>query len=374
MFEGLIRLSKIVRKASFDVRQCSLGVKIQKWEKCIFLTRRKSSNNKASPNNNTLFPPTKSNKPRMNSVDCVIVGGSYGGLSAALCLGRSLRQTVVIDEGLPCNRFTPHSQNFLTRDGFNPAEIASIGKQQIMDKYKTVEFQQDRVVSIQKKSTENEIYPFEVKTASGNSMESKTLIISTGVTDIFPQDIPGFAECWGKSVIHCPYCHGYENKSQPTAIFMPKAKAIHMIPLVRNLASEVKVISDDTFDENELALFEKNGVQVMPSPIQEIQHENGHLSAVMLKDGTELKVKALYAGIPFEVNAKNIIQDELGCEFDEHGFVKVDGMQKTTVDGVYAVGDATTMFRTVANAVHGGNKAGALINMGLCQKEFASKS
>ncbi|CAJ1961297.1 unnamed protein product [Cylindrotheca closterium] len=316
----------------------------------------------------------------MNLVDCVIIGGSYGGLSAALCLGRCLRQTVVIDEGLPCNRFTPHSQNFLTRDGSAPDEIASIGKQQIVDKYKTVQFLKDRVVSIQKKSggdddaPETTMYPFQVQTASGNTLESKTLLFASGVTDTFPSDIPGFEECWGTTVIHCPYCHGYEFHSQPTAMFMAKERAMHMLPLVRNLTADIKIVSSGTFDEKELALFEKNGVQVMASPVQEIQHENGHITTILLKDGTKLPVKAMYAGIPFELNAKNILQDELKCELDEHGFVKVDGFQKTTVDGVYAVGDATTMFRTVANAVSGGNKAASIINMGLCNQEFAARS
>ncbi|KAL3932045.1 MAG: hypothetical protein SGBAC_011035 [Bacillariaceae sp.] len=317
----------------------------------------------------------------MKLVDCVIVGGSYGGLSAALCLGRCLRQAVVIDEGLPCNRFTPHSQNFLTRDGFAPAEIASIGKQQIIEKYKTVEFQKDRVVSIQNRGTasgadntdNSEMYPFQVQTASGKTLESKTLLFATGVTDVFPKDIPGFEECWGTTVIHCPYCHGYEFHSEPTAMFMDKERAMHMLPLVRNLTPNVKLISSDTFEEEELALLKKNGVQVMTSPIQEIQHEIGHITTVMFKDGTSLPVKAMYAGIPFDINAKNILVEELGCELDEHGFVKVDGMQMTNVDGVYAVGDATTMFRTVANAVNGGNKAGAVINVGLCNQEFAAR-
>lgn len=314
----------------------------------------------------------------MKSVDCVIVGGSYGGLSAALCLGRCLRDTLVIDEGLPCNRFTPHSQNFLTRDGFGPDIIASIGKQQIVDKYTTVNFQKDRVVSVQKITADNcdvdSMYPFQVQTASGENLESKTIIFATGVTDVFPEDIPGFEECWGKTVIHCPYCHGFEFHSQPTAMFVARERAMHILPLVRNLTPDIKIISSDTFNETDLALFAKNGVQIMESPIQEIQHEDGHMTTVLLKDGTKLPVKAMYAGIPFELNAKNILQDELGCELDDHGFVKVDGMQKTTVDGVYAVGDATTMFRTVANAVSAGNKAGAIINAQLCHQEFSTSS
>lgn len=312
----------------------------------------------------------------MRSVDSVIVGGSYGGLSAALCLGRCLRDTVVIDEGLPCNRFSPHSQNFLTRDGFAPAEIALIAKQQILDKYKTVAFQNDRVISIQKKldGYDGTSYPFEVRTASGTNLESKTLIFASGVTDVFPKDIPGFEECWGTTVIHCPYCHGFEFNSKPTAVFMDKERAMHMLPLVRNLTPDVKVVSTDTFEKEELDLFEKNGVQLMASPVKEIQHEDGHITAVLLEDGTSLEVKAMYAGIPFELNAKNLILDDVGCELDEHGFIKVDGMQMTTVDGVYAVGDATTMFRSVANAVNGGNKAGVVVNMGLCKAEFASRS
>ena len=155
----------------------------------------------------------------MKSYEVIIIGGSYSGLSAALALGRSLRKVLVIDGGKPCNRFTPHSQNFLTHDGRKPAEISAIAKEQVLQ-YKTVEFLED--VALNAEKTEQ---GFTVETDRG-TFQSKRLILAAGLRDILP-DIPGIAECWGKSVIHCPYCHGYEFHSQKTGILANDEKAFH---------------------------------------------------------------------------------------------------------------------------------------------------
>lgn len=143
----------------------------------------------------------------LKKYEVIIIGGSYAGLSAAMSLGRALRNVLIIDSSDACNKQTPHSHNFITQDGNKPAEISEKAKKQVLN-YSTIEFLNDFVVSIEKKEN------FIIK-SSNEIFEAEYLILATGVKDIMP-NIPGFSECWGISVIHCPYCHGYEVKEQKT--------------------------------------------------------------------------------------------------------------------------------------------------------------
>ena len=135
--------------------------------------------------------------------DVIIIGGSYSGLAAGMALGRALRNVLIIDSGNPCNKQTPHSHNFLTNDGKSPAEIAGVAKEQLRI-YGTVRLINGLAMTGIKTET-----GFKIQVQSGETFSSKKLVFATGIKDIM-HDIPGFAECWGISVLHCPYCHGYE--------------------------------------------------------------------------------------------------------------------------------------------------------------------
>lgn len=159
--------------------------------------------------------------------EVIIIGGSYSGLSAAMSLGRSLRQVLVIDSGLPCNRQTPHSHNFITQDGEKPAVISAKAKLQV-DIYKTVQFYNGLAVKALK--TES---GFEIETESGVVFTSRKVLFATGVKDLLPE-IEGFAACWGISVLHCPYCHGYEVKNEKTAIIANGEMGFEYAKLISN--------------------------------------------------------------------------------------------------------------------------------------------
>ena len=162
-----------------------------------------------------------------NHFDVIIIGGSYSGLSAAMALGRSLRNVLIIDSGLPCNRQTPHSHNFITQDGKQPAVIAGKARTQVLQ-YNTVRFLNGRAIS--GKKTEN---GFTISTQKEEVFTAKKLVFATGVKDIMP-DIDGFSACWGISVIHCPYCHGYEVSNEKTGILANGDIAFHYAQLIRN--------------------------------------------------------------------------------------------------------------------------------------------
>ncbi len=294
--------------------------------------------------------------------DVIIVGGSYAGLAAAMSLGRSLRNTLVIDEGKPCNRQTPYSHNFLTHDGHTPQHIAQIAKEQVLA-YPSVTWLDGRAVTATKTAD-----GFLVHTASGEVFPTKKLILASGIRDLLPT-IPGFAACWGISVIHCPYCHGYEFRGKETAILASGDRAFHLAGMVRNLTDKVHLItSSESFDETQLSALARNNIRLHDSSIAAIQQNAAQIETVTLANGERLKLDALYAAVPFEQN--NDLHVQLGCAENEQGYIQVDGMQKTNIPGVYACGDNSSMMRSVATAVYTGNLTGAMVNHELVAATF----
>ncbi len=295
--------------------------------------------------------------------DVIIVGGSYAGLSAAMALGRSMRDVLVIDSGDPCNKQTPHSHNFLTQDGKPPGEIAAIAREQV-SVYDHVSFYTGLAISGTRSGG-----GFEITVESGESFKAKKLIFATGISDQMP-DIKGFSECWGISVIHCPYCHGYEFRNKKTSIMADGEWAVHLASLVHNLTKDVTIFTQGvaSIEKAQLDLLVKNGIRIINTEITEIVHSDGSVKSVILEDRQEIILDALYASIPF--SQKTNIPTSLGCELDDHGYIIIDNMQKTTVNGVYACGDNCSPLRSVANAVAGGNMAGAKVNMELVEESF----
>lgn len=290
--------------------------------------------------------------------EVIIIGGSYSGLSAAMALGRSLRKTLVIDSGKPCNEQTPHSHNFLTQDGKSPKEIAENARKQVSE-YETVHFHQGKAVDAKKSETS-----FEVITEKGEKFYSKKLIIATGITDEIP-NIKGFKESWGISLIHCPYCHGYEYKGKKTAIIANGDKAVHISSLVKNLTENVTLITrgEASFTNEQIEKLNRNNIQIIENEISELKHHNGIAESIIFSDGTEIKFEAVYGAFPFHQHSE--IPKNLGCEFTEFGHIKTDQFQKTNVPGLFVCGDNSSMMRSVSNAVMTGNVAGAMVNMEL---------
>ena len=295
--------------------------------------------------------------------DVIIIGGSYSGLSAAMALGRSMRKVLIIDSGKPCNSQTPHSHNFITQDGEKPSSIASKAKVQVLN-YSTVEFLNDLAVS--GTQTEN---GFTITTQSGAVFNSKKLIFATGIKDIMP-DIKGFDACWGISVIHCPYCHGYEFRNEKTAIMANGERAFHLAALVYNLTKEVVIITSGvaSFTSEQMEKLNKNGIKIIEYVPSEIEHDNGQVQHVVFNDGKKISVNAVYASVPFVQHSDIPIQ--LGCKLKDSGHIEVDVFQKTTMYGIYACGDNVSMMRSVANAVYAGNLTGAMVNKELTDEQF----
>lgn len=295
--------------------------------------------------------------------DVIIVGGSYAGLSAAMALGRLAQAVLILDSGLPCNKQTPHSHNFLTQDGQTPAAIAQQAKEQVLA-YPTVTLHEGLAVSGKKIP-----HGFEITTNTLLTFSSKKLIFATGVKDIMP-DIPGIVACWGISVVHCPFCHGYEYKGQKTAILANSDKAVHLAALVSNLSKDIVILTNGKadFTSEQQRKLAQNKIEVIERPIKTIRQEQGNMQAVVFQEGEALAVEAMYAAVAFEQHCS--IPMELGCELTQTGYMKVDAFQKTTVPGIYACGDNTNMFRSVSAAVATGSLAGAMVVKDLTEERF----
>jgi thioredoxin reductase len=298
-----------------------------------------------------------------NNFEVIIIGGSYAGLSAAMALGRALRNVLVIDSGKPCNRQTPHSHNFITQDGETPAAISAKAIAQVQH-YPTVTFLD--ALATKGIMTDD---GFEITTQSNETFSARKLLFATGVKDIMPA-IDGIAECWGISVIHCPYCHGYEVKGIKTAILANGDAAYHYCMLLTQWTEDLTVFTNGTctLNNEQLSKLKSHGINVIEIEVASLQHTNGQLENIVLANGDVHPFTVMYYRANF-VQHTNMLQ-EMGCSLDESGFITIDEMQRTGVPGIYAAGDCTTPMRAVSGAVAGGGKAGAVINNEMAAESF----
>jgi thioredoxin reductase len=290
-----------------------------------------------------------------NKYDVIIIGGSYAGLSAAMALGRAMRHVLIIDSGKPCNRQTPHSHNFLTQDGNTPASIAKIGRAEVLQ-YPTIEFREGEVTRV-----EGENGQFVVHNSDGQAIATRKVLFATGIKDLMPE-IKGFADCWGISVIHCPYCHGYEYRHEQTGILANGDQAFEFARLINNWTKKLTVFTNgaSTINESQREQLLKLNIGIIETAVQEIRHTDGFLEELLFGDGSSSKMTALYAKIPFEQHSN--IPAKLGCQMTDTGYIQTDDFQKTSIPGIYAAGDNSTMVRSISVTVGTGTKAGAFIN------------
>jgi thioredoxin reductase len=294
--------------------------------------------------------------------DVIIIGGSYSGLAAGMALGRALRKVLIIDNGEPCNRQTPHSHNFLTQDGRPPAEIAMLAKQQVLQ-YKTIQFLKGLATNTVKTSN-----GFEIETKTGERFGARKLVFATGIMDIIPR-IPGFPESWGISVLHCPYCHGYEVRNQKTGILGNGNYGYEFSVIISNWTKELTLYTNgkSILTHVQTTKLNQHNIPIVEDEIENLEHDNGYLHHINFKNGNCELVTALYTRTPFV--QQNLISI-LGCELNDDGYIKVDPTQKTSVQGLFACGDNTTRMRTVATSVAMGTTAGMMVNKELIEEDF----
>lgn len=295
--------------------------------------------------------------------DVIIIGGSYAGLSAAMALGRALRNILIIDSGLPCNRQTPHSHNLITQDGEKPHIIAEKARSQVKQ-YSTVKFINDIAVS-SKKSNET----FVISTKLNGNFNAKKIIFATGVKDIMP-NISGFSECWGISIVHCPYCHGYEIKNKQTGILANGDFAYHYAQLIRNWTKKLTIFTNgkSTLTKEQTDKINKYNIQIIEKEIYSINNQEGRLDKIIFNDNSSFPLEAIYSRPDFEQHCN--IPEKLGCEINQQGHLVTDMFGETSIKNVFACGDNSSPMRSVANSIATGNLVGAVVNNKMTEEEF----
>jgi len=288
--------------------------------------------------------------------DAVIIGGGAAGLSAAQMLGRSRRRTLVIDGGQPRNRFTDHMHGILGHDGRNPADLLADGRREL-ERY-GVEVRSGTVTEVADREETVAI------TTDEGTAHARTLLLATGITDQLPE-IPGLAERWGRSVIHCPYCHGWEVRDQRIGVLATAPPQVHLGFMVRQLAKHVTVFlqRDGLLEEAERARMIARGITVSDGAITEIRGPGDAITEVVTADGTTHAIDALFAGgapIPHDDALANLGLDR--TEVAGASVIAVDEMGKTSHPRIWAAGNVIQPMANVPMSASAGTWAGAHMN------------
>lgn len=288
--------------------------------------------------------------------DAVIAGGGPAGLCAALQLGRQRRSVLVTDAGEARNAVSHASHGFFTRDGMPPLELRRIGREQLIA-YPSVTVQE---TTIQAASRDDD--GFALTLATGETIRSRTVILATGVRDELPA-IPGFAEQWGRGVISCPFCDGWEVRNRPLAVLLGEMHQAMRVAMFHNLSRDLVVLTNGAFelDDDARRLVEAEAIAVVTEPIDRIEGDGDRLSRLVLASGDTMEREALF--IAPAMRPRNDLAVQLGCEVASEGpmpgMIVVDQMQRTSVPGVFAAGDVTTPMAQVIAAAASGGMAGA---------------
>lgn len=290
--------------------------------------------------------------------EVVVVGGGAAGLSAALVLGRARRRTLVVDAGEPRNAPAAHMQGYLSRDGMPPAEFLAVGREEIA-RY-GVELVRDRVVDVERAED------FAVTLADGRHVHARRLVIATGLKDELP-DVPGIAERFGRDVLHCPYCHGWEVRDQAFGVLATTPMSVHQALMVTQWSKDVTFfphrLAESDLSDDDLRRLAAAGVKIVPGAVAGLAIEDDRLKGVRLADGTEHAREVLFVA-PRAVPQTGLLE-KLGAEMQETPFGSyptVDPTGLTSVPGVWAAGNAMGFSEQVINAAAGGYRAGAFIN------------
>ncbi|MFF3486552.1 NAD(P)/FAD-dependent oxidoreductase [Streptomyces sp. NPDC002701] len=295
--------------------------------------------------------------------EVVVVGGGAAGLSAALVLGRARRSVLVIDAGEPRNAPAAHMQGYLTRDGMSPAEFLAAGREEIA-RY-GVELVRDRAVDVARDADGE----FDVTLGGGRAVHGRRLVVATGLADELPS-VPGVAERFGRDVLHCPYCHGWEVRDQAFGVLATTPMGVHQALIVSQWSKDVTLflhtVAEEDLTDEDLRRLAAAGVAVVPGEVAGLDVVDDRLTGVRLADGTTHERSVLFVA-PRAVPHTGLLE-RLGAELQETPFgsyAAVDATGLTSVPGVWAAGNATGFAEQVVNAASGGYRAGATINADL---------
>ncbi|MET9863559.1 NAD(P)/FAD-dependent oxidoreductase [Streptomyces smyrnaeus] len=312
---------------------------------------------------------TESNERDVAEMDVVVVGGGAAGLSAASTLARARRSVVVIDSGEPRNAPAAGVHGYLSRDGLPPGELLRLGREEVAGYGGRIVT--DRVTGARRTGER-----FVVDTDGGRSFGARRLLVTTGLVDELP-DVPGLRERWGRDVLHCPYCHGWEVRDAPIGVLATGPWSVHQALLFRQWSPEVTFFLHTGGDptEEQWEQLAARGIAAVDGEVVGLDVADDRLAGVRLASGTRVPVRALAVVPRFE--ARSAVLTDLGLANQEHpqgvaSFVETDASGFTGLAGVWAAGNVTDPTAGVAVAVASGMQAAAAINADLVTADTAA--
>jgi thioredoxin reductase len=294
------------------------------------------------------------------SYDVVIIGGGAAGLSAALVLGRARRRVAVVDAGAPRNAPAAHMQGYLSRDGMPPSELLATGRAEI------AAYGVELI-----NGTVNQIEPgFCVHLHDGRALDARRLLVATGVTDRIP-DVPGVREHWGRDLLPCPYCHGWEVRDQPLAVLGSNTGSILHAQLIRQWSDDVIYFAHTQEPTpTETIELEARGIRIVHGEVTRLVVEDDSLTGVELADGQVIARSAVFVRPDITPHDDDLLAT-IGCDLDATGFAIVDPSGRTSVPGVWGAGNAIDPRAQVITAAGQGSAAAIAINNDLTAEDVA---
>jgi thioredoxin reductase len=278
--------------------------------------------------------------------DCVIVGGGAAGLSAALVLGRARRRTLLVDAGHQSNLAAHGIGGLLGHDGRSPAELYAIGRRELTA-YPSVEVRAGDVVS-----WERDDGGFFLELADGRRESARRVVLATGMDYRHPA-LPGLTELWGRSVFHCPFCHGWEVRDEPLAVLASGDLAVQKALLLRGWSDDVVLLTDGPSDlaADDRARLAVAGVAIDERPVAELVASNGELAEIAFADGDRIARRGLLVVAPLQ--HRSGLAEQLGA-----------------APGVFAAGDVGAEMPSVAGAIAAGSQAAAAVVHSLVADDY----
>lgn len=291
--------------------------------------------------------------------DALVIGGSFAGLSAAMQIARGRRRVCVVDAGAPRNRFASASHGFFGQDGEAPLAMIANARAKLLA-YPNVRFIQGLAVGAAAEASGG---GFSVVLDTGEALRARKLVLACGIVDRLPDGIPGLHERWGRTVLHCPYCHGYEFDGRPLGVLWLGPMSAHQAQLIPEWGPTTLLLNgrEAELDGEMRAQLLARGVSLEPALLAGMEDVG-----VRLRDGRLIEIAALYLASRTEMASP--LAEQLGCEFDAGPFgpvIRTDAFKQTTVAGVYAAGDAARVPHNATFASADGVMAGASVHQAL---------
>ncbi|SRR6266540_1212391 len=295
--------------------------------------------------------------------DVIVIGAGPAGLSAALMLGRCRRRVLVCDTGKPRNAAARAIHGFLSRDGIAPREFLQIAREQLRQ-YDTVELRDIEVTDAECRD-----FRFYVTLADGSTVDSRKLLIATGVVDHLP-DVPGFSELFGRGVFHCPYCDGWEVRDQPIAVYGRGVRGLGLSLELIGWSRDLVLCTDGPAElaPEDLARLDRHGIRLRQDRLVRLDGPD-RLARIVFATGEPVACHALF--FTTGQTQQSELAKRLGCEMNDQGAVRTGKYETTHLLGLYVAGDASRAVQWVVVAAAEGAEAAFAINTDLLKEDLS---